>query len=160
MEDSCQPAAVPDYIRKAGAIADWMTSRNLTQSQAAQHLGKSQSAVANQLRLLRLSLPVQAALATHNLSQRHARALLRLSTEAQQLAAVEAIACHSMNAAQTEAYIDTLLQPAPPEQPALRRFFTVLRRALTDLLAAGIPVQITHTRSDTALVITIRMDRK
>ena len=53
--------------------------KGLTQEQAAERLGKSQSAIANKLRLLRLSPDCVRLLREHDLSERHARALLRLT---------------------------------------------------------------------------------
>lgn len=150
------PESIPEYIRTAQQTARWMQQCRLNQTQAARALGKSQSALANQLRLLRLPTAVQQSLALHRLSQRHARALLRLPTQAQQLAAIETIVRHGLNVAQTEVYIDTL--QAAPHSPALCRFLSELRHLLTRLHTAGIPVKLTHTRSGTALKITIEID--
>lgn len=150
------PESVPEYIRAAQQTARWMRQCRLNQTQAARALGKSQSALANQLRLLRLSAEVQQSLALHHLSQRHARALLRLPTQAQQLAAIEAIVRHGLNVAQTEAYIDTL--QSVPNSPALCRFLSELRQLFTRLRAAGVPVKLTHTRFGTKLKITIEID--
>ena len=63
----------------------------LSQEQAALRVGKSQSAVANKLRLLRHSPAVLEALRTAGLTERHARALLKLPQEEQKLAAIAVI---------------------------------------------------------------------
>lgn len=67
-----------DYIEEAEGLARLMRLYGLSQEQAAQRVGKSQSAVANKLRLLRHSPQVLAMLRENQLSERHARALLRL----------------------------------------------------------------------------------
>ena len=67
-----------DYMEEAAAIASLIRRYDLSQQQAAEKLGRSQSAVANKLRLLRLEEPVTAALHRYGLTERHARALLRL----------------------------------------------------------------------------------
>ena len=78
-----------DYIEEAEGLARLMRSYGLNQEQAAAQVGKSQSAVANKLRLLRMSAPVLAALRAHHLTERHARALLRLPDDEARLAAID-----------------------------------------------------------------------
>ena len=80
-----------DYMEEAAAIARLLRRYGLSQQQAAERLGRSQSAVANKLRLLRLEEPVAEALHHYGLTERHARALLRLEDPEQRLAAVEHI---------------------------------------------------------------------
>ena len=80
-----------DFIEEAMGISRLMTLGNLSQEQAAKQLGKSQSAIANKLRLLRHSDPVLAALREAQLTERHARALLRLPDEETKLAAIREI---------------------------------------------------------------------
>ena len=63
-----------DYIEQAQGLARLMQQYHLTQEQAARRVGKSQSAIANKLRLLKLSEPVLALLRASDLSERHARA--------------------------------------------------------------------------------------
>ena len=67
------------YLEEAAAIARLIATYGLSQEQAAERLGKSQSAIANKLRLLRLSPDCVRLLREHDLSERHARALLRLT---------------------------------------------------------------------------------
>ena len=74
----------------------------MTQEDAAVKLGKSQSAIANKLRLLKLDKSVQAKISEYSLTERHARALLRLEEERERLAAVKHIAKHHLNVAQAE----------------------------------------------------------
>ena len=71
-----------DCFEEAAAIARLISRYGLSQEQAAEKLGKSQSAVANKLRLLRLSPACRALLVEHGLTERHARCLLRLEAEA------------------------------------------------------------------------------
>ena len=98
------------YMEEAAAIAKLIAVYGLSQEQAAERLGKSQSAVANKLRLLRLSPACVALLREGGLSERHARALLRLSDENERLAALRVIIERGCNVAQAEAYIESVLQ--------------------------------------------------
>ena len=107
-----------DYIEEAEGLARLMRQYGLNQEQAAAKVGKSQSAVANKLRLLRHSPAVLAALRENGLSERHARALLRLPTEQERMAALAVIVKQQMNVAKTEEYIEALLtKKKQPEEP-------------------------------------------
>ena len=80
-----------DFIEEAEGLSRLMQLGGLSQEQAALRVGKSQSAVANKLRLLRHSPPVLEALRAAGLTERHARALLKLPQEEQKLAAIAVI---------------------------------------------------------------------
>ena len=108
-----------NYMEEAAAIAQLVQRWGLSQEEAARKLGKSQSAVANKLRLLRLPGTVVELLQQGDLSERHARALLRLADEEEQLAAAKTIIARGLNVAQTEEYIESLLrkiQVTPPHR--------------------------------------------
>ena len=158
-----------DCWEEAEAIARLITTYNLTQEQAAEKIGKSQSAVANKLRLLRLSRAVRDSLRQKDLSERHARALLRLSDEHQQLCVLEEIARRGYNVARTEEYVEQLLQQnrqTPPQGRAtyiikdVRLFLNSVERGLGIMRRAGVDAQI--GRSDTAeeICLTIRIPKK
>ena len=158
-----------DCWEEAEAIARLIATYNLTQEQAAEKIGKSQSAVANKLRLLRLSRAVRDSLRQKDLSERHARALLRLSDEHEQLCALEEIARRGYNVARTEEYVEQLLQQnrqTPPQGRAtyiikdVRLFLNSVERGLGIMRRAGVDAQI--GRSDTAeeICLTIRIPKK
>ena len=98
-----------DFIEEALGIRHLLEEYQMSQEQAARLLGKSQSAVANKLRLLRHSDAVLAALRQGELTERHGRALLKLPTEEQKLSAISEIVRQGMSVARTEKYIETLL---------------------------------------------------
>ena len=84
----------------------------LSQEQAAQKVGKSQSAVANKLRLLKHPPRCWKRCDAAAFSERHARALLRLPVE-QRLDALAVMSARAMTVAQAEQYIESLLKPQP-----------------------------------------------
>lgn len=95
-------ALLREYIRLCG----------ITQSECAVRLGRSQSSVANRLRLLRLTSDERRAMQEAGLSERHARALLRLGDAVQRQAALRTVTERHLSVAETEGYVETLLRPA------------------------------------------------
>ena len=134
--------------------------QNLSQEQAAKLLGKSQSAVANKLRLLRHSPQVLQALRDGGLTERHARALLRLETEPEKLSAIAVIVRQAMSVAKTEAYIESLLQTDARQHQRkvnVGHFINSLTQSLSKIQSAGIAVvsQRLETEREIQLTITI-----
>ena len=91
-----------DFIEEAQGLSRLMQLGGLSQEQAAMKVGKSQSAVANKLRLLRHSPPVLEALRTAGLTERHARALLKLPKEVPKLEAIAVMVERGYTVARTE----------------------------------------------------------
>jgi len=90
-------------IEEAIAYQKLLDLHQLTQESLAQRLGKSQSTIANKLRLLHLSEPVKLALMERKITERHARALLTLDTEELQVKVLEDVISKELNVKQTEA---------------------------------------------------------
>lgn len=159
-----------DFIEEAEGLARLMRLYGLSQEQAAMRVGKSQSAVANKLRLLRHSPQILAALRQHQLSERHARALLKLPTEEQRLAVVEEIVKREMNVARTEQYIDRLLEErTQPEQKRalgkfvlrdVRIFLNTVEHNLDLIKNAGIEAAKTQEETEDEIVLTIRIPKR
>ena len=103
------------YLDEAEAYRAILDAHGITQEALARSLSLSASALANRLRLLRLSDRVRAALRETGLSERHARALLRLSDEEAQLELIQETVSHRLTVQQLEARIRRLLAPKPPK---------------------------------------------
>ena len=128
-----------EYIRLCG----------ITQSECAARLGRSQSSVANRLRLLRLTDAERRAMEEAGLSERHARALLRLTDAAQRKAALHVILQRHLSVAETEGYVETLLRP--PERRELGALLAEVRR----LLDAGVCTDAEETVFPGGLSVTL-----
>ena len=111
------------YFEEAAAIADYLRRTGATQEEAAAQLGRSPSAVANKLRLLRLSPACQALLLETGLTERHARALLRLEDQEERLAMARRAAERGWNVAQTEQHVERRVQELQAAAPAGRRTY-------------------------------------
>lgn len=109
-----------DFFEEAQALDRLITMYGLSQEEAAIKVGKSQSAVANKLRLLRLPSDVLEFLRKNGATERHARALLRLPDEASQMGIAKLVVEDGLTVARTEKYIVEFLEAlyAPPALPA------------------------------------------
>ena len=151
-----------DFLEEAMGISRLIRTQNLSQDQAARMLGKSQSAIANKLRLLRHSPQVLAAIKQGGLSERHARALLRLPTEPQKLRAIETITALGMSVSRTEQYIDNLLSDQgkkPPARVNLGGFLNNLTQSLARIQSAGVPAVSERRETESQIVLTITIPK-
>ena len=146
-----------DFVEEAQAIAFLMEKWSLSQEQIAKIMGKSQSAIANKLRILRHSAPVLQALREGSLTERHARALLKLPSEAQKLAVIATVRQLDLSVARTEQYIDSLLTPQekPQRQPNVTAFIRNLTQTLSKLQLAGISAVSERKETEDEIVLTI-----
>ena len=127
----------------------------LTQQQLAEKLGRQQSTIANKLRLLRLPQDVRNEIARHDLTERHARALLRIHDESDQLQLIDCIVTKSLNVRQAEELIDrhinnvlTVEKEKPRDNPKFARawrdwrlFANSMKAAVGELKASGLDAQ-------------------
>ena len=150
-----------DYIEQARSISHLLTRWEMSQEQVAQLLGKSQSAVANKLRLLRHSTGVLSRLRETGLSERHARALLRLPGEPEKLRAIEYISRLGLSVARTEQYIDSLLESR--EKTAKKADISALLKNVSQTLQkiqqSGIGAVTERKETEDKIVMTITIPK-
>ena len=152
---------------EAAALRQLIDRHHLSQEEAAQRVGKSQSAVANKLRLLKLPEDVIATLRTRRLTERHARALLRLDSPEEQRAALEEILKRGLNVAQTEAYIDRLIQSRKAPRRAapvyrirdVRLFLNTVKKSLAVMQSAGVDARCGKEETDREITLTIHIPK-
>ena len=150
-----------DFIEEARGIARLMELGHLSQEQAAQMLGRSQSSIANKLRLLKHSREVLEALRQAELTERHARALLRLPTEALKMTAIGEIARQKMNVARAEQYIAALLAQGVSQKkpPNVQSFLRNLTQSLSKIQSTGIPAVSERRETENEIVLTITIPK-
>ena len=159
-----------DFFEEANGFKRLIEQFGLTQEEAARKVGKTQSAVANKLRLLRLSQQNMELIRCNNLTERHARALLRLNDEADRINVTNYIIEHELNVSRTEEYIDEFLKAKENPQPVVepesgkhvvrlfkdvRFFLNTLNRAVGVMVDAGIGATVKQQESDDVLTLTI-----
>ena len=146
-----------DFVEEARGIAALMDKWEISQDGCAKMLGKSQSAIANKLRLLKHSDGVLDALREAGLTERHGRALLKLTSEQQKLEVIRTIHQLDMNVARTEQYIQSLLQEQPKQerQPNVTAFIRNLTQSLSKIQLSGIPAVSERKETENEIVLTI-----
>lgn len=146
-----------DYIEEARGIAQLMSRWHISQEETAGLLGRSQSSVANKLRLLKHSDEVLDALRQAELTERHARALLALSDEGQKMAVIAVIIRQDMNVAQTEQYIRSLLQGEVRRQrdPNVEHFIRNVTKNLSKMQLSGLSAVSERRETEKEIVFTI-----
>ena len=162
-----------DFVEQARGIAQLIRLFGLRQEECARRLGKSQSAIANKLRLLRLPEDVLMGLRNAGLTERHGRALLRLDSPDQQRAALAQFIARDMNVAAAEAFVEDLLSASEPEEIAepegekqrtfvmkdVRVFLNSLTRNLELMKQGGIDAGLERRETEDALILTISIPK-
>ncbi len=159
-----------NMFEEACAIAALIDIYGLTQEETARILSSSQSFVANKLRILKLTLPEREKILLYGLSERHARALLRIASPEQRLRMIEYINLHSLNVVTTESYIDKYISDTSPSQrhsgaprrivlKDIRIFYNTINRAISIVKQAGIQVESQTIDLGETVELTIRVPK-
>lgn len=162
-----------DFIEEAAGISQLIRMFGMSQEEAARRIGKSQSAVANKLRLLKLPPDVLEALRENGLTERHGRALLRLQSPEAQREALLYIIDNGLTVAATDAYIDALLsspeEKKPEEEKAehkrtfvlkdVRVFLNTLTRSIDLMKQGGIDAGVQREETEDSLILTISIPK-
>ncbi len=154
-----------NMFEQANAILNLIRIHCLTQEKIATELSCSQSYIANKIRLLKLSDEEREIIIENNLSERHARALLRVKDENKRFSALKNIVKRALNVASAEDYIDTLLCEEKIEKSGktkmvckdVRLFYNTIEKAIDTMRSSGINVitKRNESLSDTEFVIVI-----
>lgn len=157
-----------DFWEEAQALDTLIRTYHLSQEEAARRIGKSQPAVANKLRLLKLSPACLERLRSARLTERHGRALLRLEGDDVRMAALEHIIINDLNVAATDAYIDALLGPLPAKSAKkkptyiikdVRLFLNTVTRGLSMMKTAGVNAHCKREETDSSIFLTIEIPK-
>ncbi|SET25428.1 chromosome partitioning protein, ParB family [Oceanobacillus limi] len=157
-------------IEEAVAYAKLLEMHNLTQEALAQRLGKNQSTVANKLRLLKLPEVVQQSLLNKQITERHARALIKLDEEEKQVKLLSEIIEHDLNVKQTEERIANLNQAKEKKKKKrpklkgvnkdIRIAMNTIRQSLSMVSDTGIDLESDEQDLDDYYQITIKIPKK
>jgi len=161
-----------DFVEEAVGIQQLIHMFGMSQEEAARRIGKSQSAVANKLRILKLPDDVRDSLLEHGLTERHGRALLRLPGSEEQREALEYIIDNDLTVAATDEYVESLLAVKEADEITSRQepkklfilkdvrvFMNTLMRGIDLMKQGGIDAGMERTETDSELIFTISIPK-
>lgn len=161
-----------NLFEEAFAIRSLIELGGMTQEICAKRLSVSQSYVANKLRLLRLTAAEQEWILSHHLTERHARAALRIPDTAERMDVLRVFATRELNVAAAEEYVESLLcaaernvSTAPPAVrhkwiiKDIRLFYNSIDHAVDVIKKSGIPVSSTRRETDQGTLIEILLPK-
>ncbi|MEC5425064.1 nucleoid occlusion protein [Virgibacillus sp. C22-A2] len=157
-------------VEEATAYAKLLELHGLTQEALAQRLGKNQSTIANKLRLLKLPEKVQQALLNKSITERHARALIKLKESDKQIKLLDAILENDLNVKQTEERINKMNNPEDDQKKNrsklkgfnkdIRIAMNTIRQSLSMVSDTGVKVESDEQELEDYYQITIKIPKK
>lgn len=154
------------FFEEASAIGQLITVFSMSQQEVAKFLGKSQSALSNKLRLLKLPVDVRYYIEKEGLTERHARALLQIENEKDIWKVLNTIKERGLNVSQTESYIATLYaKPKRQKRESkavykdFRIFVNTVNRAIKTMQDSGIDAVSDKTETDEYIEFRVKIPK-
>ncbi len=155
-------------FEQANAIVNLLREWQITQEEAARRLGMSQSYLANKVRLLKLSSDEQSEIIKHKLSERHARALLRIDDIELRQKVLQTVITRGLNVANTEELISGSLKPREPIRKGrrtfvakdIRLFINTIDHAVDAMKTAGIQAQTEKKETEEYIECVVRIPKQ
>ena len=151
-------------IEEANAYRQLLRMSDSTQEELAERLGKSQPFIANKIRLLNLCEEVQQAINSRQISERHGRAMLKLSNE-QQIQVLEKIKEKDLTVKETEKLIERSFKEKPKKTDAkcfgisTRIAVNTIKKAVNSLKEVNVPVEMQESENEDTYTITINIKK-
>lgn len=177
-DNECAVLALIENIQRADltmfeeamGIQNLIEEYKLTQTEASKRLGKSQSAIANKLRLLRLTEDEREVILKYNLSERHARALVRIENPSKRASVLSKIIRENLNVNKTEALVDAMLgetgksNTLKPEKKLVvkdvRIFVNTINKAIDTMRMSGINACAQKNEYDEYIEYTVKIPKE
>ncbi len=155
-----------DFFKEAEEIEKLISHYGMTQEDAALHLGKAQSTVANKLRLLRLTAEERKLIIDNHLTERHARALLRLASSQERLYILNMVIQYGFNVEKTELAVDKIIGHRHPRESYRKRsrsgqsvktYINTIMKAVEGLESSGFRIDAKRVEHDNCLELRVRI---
>ena len=159
-----------NFMEEAEGYFNLINDHGMTQDELAKKVGKKQSTIANKLRLLKLPQNIKRSIAENGLTERHARALLKLPEEELQEKALKNIIKKALNVKKTEELIERMLGEAAvtSEEPHERRmrgkisyniYINTIKNAYKEILKTGYNVEYDQQDKGEYIEITMKVPK-
>jgi ParB family chromosome partitioning protein len=161
------------YLEEAEGFQHLLANFGLTQEELARRVGKNQSTIANKLRLLRLAPDVRSDLVAASLTERHARALLKLEDPARQKEALTVIKQNALNVREAEDLVEGFLddisremaKKAPRQNVVkiirdVRIFLNTINTVVAEMKKSGLKVKVNQTQDDEFININLKIPKR
>ncbi len=160
------------YFEEAAGYEKLLSHFSLTQDELASRVGKSQSTIANKLRLLKLPAQVRTLIFSTGLTERHARALLKIEQESDQLCVVNSAIENNLTVKETEILIKERekavdVNAAPIRRPPMLRivkdvriFINTVHELVAQMKKTGVAVRVTQEQDEDTVTITMVVPKR
>lgn len=157
-----------NFFCEAEEIEKLISHYGITQEDAASYLGKAQSTIANKLRLLRLTREEMELITSNHLTERHARALLRIASPDERMQILNLVIEENLNVEKTEQAVDKVIGKRKRREPyrkrnrhnqSVRTFMDMIARGAEGLNLAGIPIKTERFSNENGIEVRIRLPR-
>ena len=159
-----------DFIEEAMAYEKLIEDFGLNQTQLAEKLGKSQSTIANKMRILKLPENVKQRLREGGLSERHARALLKLDDEDILLSVIDKVISKDLNVSETEKLVNSIAEDINEKKKRDKRYvrnfinykiyINTIKNAYKEIVKTGIDAEFEQNESDEYIEIKVKIPKK
>lgn len=161
------------YLEEAEGFQQLIANFGFTQEELARRMGKRQSTIANKLRLLKLSDEVRLILVEDHLTERHARALLKLEDTKLQLEILDTIRQKELNVRETEGLIQAVLddisremEKKAPRQNVVRIirdvriFLNTINNVVGEMKKTGLNVKVDQEQDDDYITVKLQIPKR
>lgn len=154
-----------NFFEEAQGIQRLISIHNMSQKDVGKTLGKNPATISNKLRLLQLPLKIRKSILDASLSERHARALLKLESEENQERALNKIIENKLTVKKSEEFIEKLNQ-IPKKKKKIKRVFSTqiyintLRYAYKEIKKTGIQASFHKNETDEYIEVVVKIPKK
>lgn len=158
-----------NFLEEAEAYEKIVKEYKITQNELADKIGKTQSTIANKMRILKLPRKVKDKLIEHNLSERHGRALLKIEDDEIQYKVLEKIIKKDLNVSSTEKLIKSIVEDLNKEKINNRQnirnfinyriYVNTIKNAYKEIIKTGIDAEFEQNDNDEFIEIKVKIPK-
>ena len=160
-----------NYFEEAEGYKRLISDFNLTQDDVAKRVGKSQSTIANKLRILKLPEEIRKNITPDVITERHARALLKISDTNMQMAVLKEIYENELNVRDTDKLVEMKIESCANENKGkrgkkivrifkdMRIYLNTIKSAVNTIKEAGIDVNMNEKDNDEFVEVIIQLHK-